>query len=76
MAIKELTAEQVRTLTLEQKDQWWLKEVYQGDMPQLNLRSALTGTAIDEMTSGANGLNSSGPRRCESTWQLPRLVAL
>ncbi|MBC7741316.1 MAG: OPT/YSL family transporter [Bdellovibrionaceae bacterium] len=44
--IKELTDDQVREMTLEQKDEWWLKNVYQGDMPQLNLRSALTGMLL------------------------------
>lgn len=46
MAIKELTDEQVRTWTLEQKDKWWLENVYRGDMPQLTIRSALTGMAL------------------------------
>ncbi len=44
--IKELTEEQVLEMTLEQKDEWWLKNVYQGDMPQLNIRSALTGMIL------------------------------
>jgi len=46
MAIQELTPEQVRSMTLAQKDEWWLKNVYKGDMPQLTLRSALTGMAL------------------------------
>lgn len=46
MAIQELTPEQVRTMTLAEKDKWWLKNVYKGDMPQLTLRSALTGMAL------------------------------
>src|SRR6476469_3889792 len=54
MAIKELTADQVREMTLEQKDQWWLKEVYKGDMPQLNLRSALTGMILGGVLSLTN----------------------
>lgn len=54
MTIKELTPEQVRTMTLEQKDQWWLKEVYKGDMPQLNLRSALTGMLLGGVLSLTN----------------------
>ena len=41
MAIKELTDEQVHTMTLEQKDEWWLKNVYKGNMPQLNLSQPL-----------------------------------
>lgn len=46
MAIQELTPEQVHSWTLKQKDEWWLKNVYKGDMPQLTLRSALTGMAL------------------------------
>ena len=40
MALQQLTDEQVRTWTLEQKDRWWLDNVFRGDMPQLTLRSA------------------------------------
>jgi hypothetical protein len=54
MQIKELTDEQVRTWTLEQKDEWWLKNVYRGDMPQLNLRSALTGMFLGGVLSLTN----------------------
>ncbi|HUQ29556.1 MAG TPA: OPT/YSL family transporter [Usitatibacter sp.] len=43
MAIPHLTDEQIRTWTREQKDRWWLENVYRGDMPQLTLRSAATG---------------------------------
>ena len=43
MAILHLTDEQIRTWTREQKDRWWLENVYRGDMPQLTLRSAATG---------------------------------
>ncbi len=43
MAILHLTEEQIRTWTREQKDRWWLENVYRGDMPQLTLRSAATG---------------------------------
>ena len=46
MAIKQLSEEQVRTWTREQKDEWWLKNVFRGDMPQLTLRSALTGALL------------------------------
>lgn len=54
MAIQELNEEQVRTWTLEQKDKWWLENVYRGDMPQLNLRSALTGMIIGGVLSLTN----------------------
>ena len=43
MAIQQLSDEQVRTWTREQKDRWWLDNVYRGDMPQLTLRSGVTG---------------------------------
>lgn len=52
--IKELTEEQVRTMTLEEKDQWWLKNVYKGDMPQLTIRSALTGMILGGILSLTN----------------------
>ena len=52
--IQELTPEQVHSLTLEQKDEWWLKNVYRGDMPQLNLRSALTGMVLGGVLSLTN----------------------
>jgi uncharacterized oligopeptide transporter (OPT) family protein len=43
MALQQLTEEQIRTWTRAQKDEWWLKNVYRGDMPQLTVRSAITG---------------------------------
>lgn len=52
--IKELTEEQVRTMTLEEKDDWWLKNVYKGDMPQLTIRSALTGMVLGGILSLTN----------------------
>jgi uncharacterized oligopeptide transporter (OPT) family protein len=52
--IKELSEEQVRTMSLEEKDEWWLKNVYQGDMPQLTLRSALTGMILGGILSLTN----------------------
>ncbi|MGK5087597.1 OPT family oligopeptide transporter [Bdellovibrionota bacterium FG-2] len=54
MAIHELTPEQIRTMTLEQKDQWWLKTVYKRDMPQLNFRSAITGMLLGGVLSLTN----------------------
>lgn len=54
MAVQELSEEQVRTMTLQQKDEWWLKNVYRGDMPQLNLRSALTGMILGGVLSLTN----------------------
>jgi OPT family oligopeptide transporter len=43
MALIQLTEEQIRTWSRAQKDEWWLNKVYRGDMPQLTLRSAVTG---------------------------------
>lgn len=54
MAIKQLTEEQVREWTLEQKDEWWLKNVYKGDMAQLTLRSGLTGALLGSVLSLTN----------------------
>jgi len=54
MAIQQLTAEQVRTWSREQKDRWWLENVWRGDMPQLTLRSALTGFLLGGILSATN----------------------
>jgi uncharacterized oligopeptide transporter (OPT) family protein len=54
MTIKQLTDEQIRTMTLEEKDRWWLENCYRGDMPQLTLRSALTGMIIGGVLSVTN----------------------
>ncbi|MCL5097232.1 MAG: OPT/YSL family transporter [Candidatus Omnitrophica bacterium] len=54
MAIKQLTEQQIRTWTLEQKDRWWLQNVWQGDMPQLTVRSALTGMMLGGILSMTN----------------------
>ncbi len=43
MAIQNLTEEQISTWTREQKDEWWFKNIYRGDMPQLSLRSGVIG---------------------------------
>ena len=43
MALQQLTDEQIRAWTRREKDEWWLKNVYRGDMPQLTLRSGFTG---------------------------------
>ena len=54
MAIMQLKPEEVRTWSLEQKDRWWLENVYRGDMPQLTLRSALTGVVLGAVLSLTN----------------------
>jgi uncharacterized oligopeptide transporter (OPT) family protein len=43
MALQQLNEEQIRTWTRAQKDEWWLKNIYRGDMAQLTVRSAFTG---------------------------------
>jgi OPT family oligopeptide transporter len=43
MTILHLTDDQIRSWTRAQKDEWWLRNVFRGDMPQLTLRSGLTG---------------------------------
>lgn len=55
MALLHLTDEQVATWSREQKDRWWLENVYRGDMPQLTLRSAFTGFLLGFILS-ATGL--------------------
>lgn len=54
MAIEQLTEEQLRDWSAEQKDRWWLEQVYRGDMPQLTLRSALTGMLLGGVLSLTN----------------------
>ncbi len=43
MAIHELTEEQAQAWTRAQKDEWWFKDVFKGDAPQLTVRAVLTG---------------------------------
>ncbi len=43
MALPHLSDDEIRTWTREQKDRWWFEKVYRGDLPQLTLRSGLTG---------------------------------
>lgn len=54
MALKTLTEEQIRTWTREQKDRWWLDNVYRGNMPQLTIRSAITGFILGGLLSATN----------------------
>jgi uncharacterized oligopeptide transporter (OPT) family protein len=54
MAIPQLTEQERRTWSLDQKDRWWLENVYRGDMPQLTLRSALTGVVLGGVLSLTN----------------------
>ena len=43
MALQSLSDEQIRTWTRQQKDEWWFNNIYRADMPQLTLRSGITG---------------------------------
>jgi uncharacterized oligopeptide transporter (OPT) family protein len=54
MAIQNLTDEQIRTWSGEQKDRWWLENVFKGDLPQLTLRSGLTGFVLGGLLSATN----------------------
>ncbi|MFH1279588.1 MAG: OPT family oligopeptide transporter [Candidatus Eisenbacteria bacterium] len=54
MAIKHLTDEQVRTWPLKKKDEWWFKEVYQGDVPQFTARAVITGMLLGGVLSLTN----------------------
>jgi len=54
MAIKQLTEEQIRTMTAEEKDRWWLENVYQGDVPQLTFRVVVCGFLLGGALSITN----------------------
>src|SRR5579863_10392934 len=43
MAVQQLSEQQIRTWTRAQKDDWWFKNVYRGNVRQLTIRSGLTG---------------------------------
>jgi uncharacterized oligopeptide transporter (OPT) family protein len=54
MALAQLSDEQIHAWTTEQKDQWWANEVYRGNVPQLTIRSALTGFLLGGILSATN----------------------
>jgi OPT family oligopeptide transporter len=54
MTIQHLSDEQIRTWTREQKDRWWLTSVFRGNMPQLTIRSAITGFFLGGVLSATN----------------------
>lgn len=54
MAIKHLTEEQIRDWTVEQKDRWWLENVYQGDTPQMTVRVVVMGFVLGGLLSITN----------------------
>jgi OPT family oligopeptide transporter len=51
MALPHLTDEQIATWTRAQKDEWWFKNVFRGDMAQLSLRSGITGFLLGGVLS-------------------------
>jgi len=51
MALKQLSAEEIRTWSREQKDRWWLENVFRGEMPQLTVRSGITGFLLGGVLS-------------------------
>jgi uncharacterized oligopeptide transporter (OPT) family protein len=55
MAIQHLTEQQTREWTRAQKDEWWFKNVFRGDMAQLTLRSGLAGFVLGGLLA-ATGL--------------------
>lgn len=54
MAIKQLTDEQVQSWTVEQKDRWWLENVFRGDIPQFTLRTVVCGFLLGGILSITN----------------------
>jgi uncharacterized oligopeptide transporter (OPT) family protein len=54
VAIKQLSEEQVRTMSSVEKDRWWLEHVFKGDMPQLTIRSAISGMLLGSVLSLTN----------------------
>tara|TARA_B110001454_G_scaffold219204_1_gene252198 strand:- start:8155 stop:10026 length:1872 start_codon:yes stop_codon:yes gene_type:complete len=54
MSIKELSDDQVKSMTLLEKDKWWFENVYQGNAPQLTIRSAITGMLLGGILSLTN----------------------
>ncbi len=54
MTIKQLSEEQIRDWTLEEKDRWWLENVYRGHLPQLTFRAAFTGFLLGGILCSTN----------------------
>ena len=54
MPLAQLTDEQTRTWTREQKDRWWLENIYRGNLPQLTIRSGVTGFLLGGILSATN----------------------
>ncbi|HUU98316.1 MAG TPA: OPT family oligopeptide transporter [Phycisphaerae bacterium] len=54
MAIKHLSDEQIQTMTVAQKDRWWLENVFQGDVPQMTVRAVVMGFLLGGLLSITN----------------------
>jgi uncharacterized oligopeptide transporter (OPT) family protein len=54
MALAQLTPEEIRTWTREKKDRWWFEKIYRGNLPQLTIRSGLTGFLLGGVLSATN----------------------
>ena len=54
MALKQLTDEQIHEWTVEQKDRWWLENVYRGDTPQMTVRVVVMGFVLGGLLSITN----------------------
>ena len=54
MALAQLTPEETRTWTRGEKDRWWFETIYRGDLPQLTIRSGLTGFLLGGVLSATN----------------------
>jgi uncharacterized oligopeptide transporter (OPT) family protein len=54
LAIQQLDEEQILNMSPADKDRWWLQNIFRGDMPQLTLRSALTGMLLGGVLSLTN----------------------
>ena len=54
MAIQHLSEDQIRTMTVEEKDRWWLENVYKGDVPQMTVRVVFMGFILGGLLSITN----------------------
>lgn len=54
MAIPQLTDEQVNSMSVREKDRWWLDHVYLGDTPQMTARVILSGCLIGGLVAVMN----------------------
>lgn len=46
MVLKKLSVEQIEKMSLEEKDRWWLNNIYKGKVPQLTFRSITLGCIL------------------------------